>query len=86
MSQESYAPMSQESYATPPSLPPPIGRRRRSVAFLSLWRKDATFFWRLSKDSLSKDRVPSDLYNRGFPIAKVRDSRMSWRPLDSQGK
>ena len=53
--------MPQESYATPPAAPPIGGRGVRAWLF-SLWQKDTTFFWRLSKDSLSKDRVPSDLY------------------------
>jgi len=62
------------------------GRRERGkgVALLSLWQKDTTFLWRLSKDSLSKDRVPSDLYIKASPIAKVRESRMLWCPSDSQ--
>ena len=69
----------------PPPLPPMGGRGVRAWLF-SLWQKDTTFFWRLSKDSLSKDRVPSDLYIEASPYSQSQGQPHVMASLGQSGQ
>jgi len=69
MSQESYAPMSQESYATPPPPPPPIGRREEERGFSLPVAKGHYLFLASVKGQLVKGQGPVRPLYRSLPSA-----------------
>ena len=64
----------------PPPHPPLGGRGVRAWLF-SLWQKDTTFFWRLSKD-----RVPSDLYIEASPYSQSQGQPHVTAPPEQSGQ